>query len=862
MPKKNTTRRITKTMQAEFVRKLKSAANSRAVETEVIAPAYRDVVEAFFNGNWTFDHSTDGFFTDSGQVFASIRLLLEAKYDLDLRAAIGRSTIVAQCVYYMKRFEESGHDQPTVIFGADKDQMFVVYAPPLRKYLEKNYDWTLAPSSAASRNPDLMAALNEDRLLATFVYDIKDKSFDLNDVMMAVDKLSENDGEYDRIEITPQNVRAVFDSFLLMTNIHKTKMSNEDAVTLFITSLIGGFEAPQVDSSRRNTIYLTSGKALAIDTIAYKAFFSRYETVYNDQQVADLMSMYDVLLEEVARRFSGDFWTPTIWADKAHELLDHQLGADWREQFVVWDASCGTKNLTRDYTTFPNLYLSTLHQHELVTSTRYNQEAQGTFQYDFLNDDINIGLNALFGDEWKMPPALYRSLVEGKPLLFLMNPPYASAANSDETDKAGVASNLVRAAMAADGGYGAATGQLYTQFLYRIQKLKRDFKLPRVVVAVFTNDRFMTGGSYKKFTDRLQEDFGYVSGFFFNAAEFSDVKPNWGISFTMWDTEPGVTVKDEFKLDVVQVAESGIRSIGHRTVHNVSPEQSISTWLKQSEPHRPVRVAEGTYVRLAGPLEIHAAKSIRAHKVQGAIGYLHNNADSIEHSSKYVGMYSAPFGSGNGRPVTEYNFERACMVLAVRKSCIPAPEDMWITGHDDFTAPSIEPSPAFVADAVVYALFSRNGSYQSSMRDVSYQGKTLTVMNELFFMSSESIKKLATAAGDRKVLMDIKNFGSSERYAYTWLSGNSASLTPAAKGLKDAAVKILVNTFPDRAAADPALHLNAWDAGFAQIYRHAAKVHPDLVKEYSAAHERLRLQIADEAVSHGFIGSGTAYIAS
>lgn len=442
-----------------------------------------------------------------------------------------------------------------------------------------------------------------------------------------------------------------------------------------------------------------------------------------------------------------------------------------------------------------------------------------------------------------------------------MNPPYASAANTDETDKAGVASNLIHTAMAKDGGYGAATGQLYTQFLYRVQKIKRDFKLSRVVIAVFSNDRFMTGGSYKKFTDRLQEDFDYVSGFFFNAAEFSDVKPNWGISFSVWDTQTSDTVKDEFDLDVVQVKESGIRSIGQRTVYNVAPDQSISTWLKQAESHRAVRDADGTYIRLAGPLEVHTARSVRAHKVEGAIGYLHNNADSIEHSSKYVGMYSAPFGSGNGRPVTEHNFERACMVLAVRKSCIPAAEDMWITGHDDFTAPSVDPSRAFVADAVVYSLFSRNGSYQSSMRGVNYQGNILNLTNELFFLPSDFIKQLAESARNRSILVDLKNHGTSERYAYKWLSRNSASLTPAAAGLRDVVVRMLVDTFTDRPHASQSLHLTAWDAGFAQILRHTLAFRPKLVEEYSVAHERLRLQIANEAVSYGFIGRKAANIA-
>lgn len=132
MPRVNRqTRNITRRKQQEYLRELRQAANSgRAVETEVIAPVYRRVISEYFGQNsWQFDENTDGYFVDDS-LFMSLRLLLEAKYDKDLRNINDRAAIVAQCIYYMKKFEHSGLEQPNVIFGADQDQMFAVYAPP------------------------------------------------------------------------------------------------------------------------------------------------------------------------------------------------------------------------------------------------------------------------------------------------------------------------------------------------------------------------------------------------------------------------------------------------------------------------------------------------------------------------------------------------------------------------------------------------------------------------------------------------------------------------------------------------------------------------------------------------------------
>ena len=88
---------------------------------------------------------------------------------------------------------------------------------------------------------------------------------------------------------------------------------------------------------------------------------------------------YDRLIEDKERRNKGQFYTPKIFADYAHKLISETLGDNWKDEYVVWDNCCGTKNLTRDYR-FKELYCSTLENVELEISSRYNPEAV-SFQF-------------------------------------------------------------------------------------------------------------------------------------------------------------------------------------------------------------------------------------------------------------------------------------------------------------------------------------------------------------------------------------------------------------------------------------------------------------------------------------------------
>ena len=109
------------------------------------------------------------------------------------------------------------------------------------------------------------------------------------------------------------------------------------------------------------------------------------------------------------QRRLGEFFTPTIWVDEAHKMISENLGADWKEKYVVWDPAWGTGNLTRDYK-FKELYCSTIEASNIHSANQmgYNPEAT-KFQFDFLNEEDSA-----------LPKPLQDAINSGKEILFLI----------------------------------------------------------------------------------------------------------------------------------------------------------------------------------------------------------------------------------------------------------------------------------------------------------------------------------------------------------------------------------------------------------------------------------------------------------
>ncbi|MDO5746276.1 MAG: Eco57I restriction-modification methylase domain-containing protein [Actinomycetaceae bacterium] len=510
---------------------------------------------------------------------------------------------------------------------------------------------------------------------------------------------------------------------------------------------------------------------------------------YRMPHAAELFTSHD------ARRFSGDFWTPPVWAQRAHAMLDDELGNNWRDNYAVWDPACGTKNLTAGHT-YRELYLSTILAEELRLSSHINRE-HPAFCFDFLNDSLHpdhpFPGHEPFGNYPQptnapaiqpyplsntthhtakpthapvppypgVPQQLLTSLSTQEPFLFLMNPPYGTATNNNPTSKTGIAHTRINRIMA-DKRLNKAAHQLYAQFLYRVLMIVRDYRLHNTVIALFSSDRFLCGGStWEAFMHDFLQDFSFMQGCYFNAAQFSDVSNRWGIALTIWKQQAG-TSPSEIILPLERTRHDNpaiIERFGQRVIRRGTQREFLSTWIRDPIKHRRDYLPATTYPRMSNAFKVNTSRSSRCRLLKGSLGYAHTNANDIEHSGKEVGLYSTAFGSAHGVCVLPENFDRVVVNFAVRKACYPT-RDLWICGHDNFYRPtqSVQQGNAwheFVNDCLIMSLCSASGSHQSALRDLIYMGCRYDVPNEWFYFSRAKLRSLAEQYEFWELLDDV-----------------------------------------------------------------------------------------------------------
>ena len=91
--------------------------------------------------------ATDGVIEWDSPTKTSVRVLLETKFGTDLTREQVRSNVLAQALYYCKRFDGRGEDIPNVILIGDQDHCFVIGYDAVKEFMSAEVDWSRRPSS-------------------------------------------------------------------------------------------------------------------------------------------------------------------------------------------------------------------------------------------------------------------------------------------------------------------------------------------------------------------------------------------------------------------------------------------------------------------------------------------------------------------------------------------------------------------------------------------------------------------------------------------------------------------------------------------------------------------------------------------
>lgn len=485
---------------------LKTAINEKDVENY-----YRPfLMKAFGDMTFTSPFNCDGYGESEKH---KLRLITEFKDELDLNVRVNQIKILCQTLYYIKKFELNGRILPNIIFVGDRHECFIVHTNDVFKYLGMDFDWSIAPSKAHT-NSDLFNLMIEDSSINPFI-------FTSDGTVYCVEKISEmNRGIVRLSPITPHNITEVFTHFVKKVMGNHRLTTNEIA-NLFVQILINPEENYLHPSKRRKTIVSRAFHEVNIKSReAFESFFSHFSNEYSPKQKENLTAVVDRLVQDVTRRNQGEFFTPTIWVNKAHEYITKTFGDDWKEKYVVWDPAWGTGNLTRDYK-FKELYVSTLNYSDIQTAEQmgYNPEAF-KFQFDFLNDEYEF-----------LPKNLKDAIEEGKKIIVLMNPPYGSVndfqniKNDGGKSKNNIEDTKTKIQMNNDK-MGLCVKNLYTQFIYRLNKIGN------INVCVFSPPLMFSGIDFKIFREKVLINYDFKGGFIMDSSQFADVK-SWGLTFTI-----------------------------------------------------------------------------------------------------------------------------------------------------------------------------------------------------------------------------------------------------------------------------------------------------------------------------------------
>ena len=277
-------------------------------------------------------------------------------------------------------------------------------------------------------------------------------------------------------------------------------------------------------------------------------------------------SVKDLGMSKQERELEGSFYTPLFWGRKAHELLNDIPNL---EDYVVWDASCGTGNLLIEFPKCKHVYLSTLHEEDVrLTKERFDKERPDlettVFQLDFLGfTDSPLIQNF----SRQLPESLQKVLQNNEKLIILMNPPYSTRGVSTPVAKR--LSSLKLKGYAAD---------LYSQFMWQVKNLVQVHHLIHAELIWMVPVSFLLNHRTFEVRKDYATDFEFHSGFMSPLADFqgsSDVGANY-LCTTRWSTNQKGS-KDLVDLPVYGVG--GEYSFTQK-LYLKTRRQKIEDWVK------------------------------------------------------------------------------------------------------------------------------------------------------------------------------------------------------------------------------------------------------------------------------------------
>jgi len=649
-----------------------------------------------------------------------------------------------QLLHYVQVALNKGETVPPFLAVIDTEKAAIMKTEDVLPFLaKKTVKWG---KSASQYTQEALAEISAH--IGTHFVSFKISTHE--DEFISTVKAAIKSGDIIRTQITPVNLKQVFDKWVEMIGREIKDVPEEDYALCFFADIMhDGTVSTHMNLPAEllhkdgSPVFSLNGKLYELGS---KEGYRQFWTIYHKPPKAEyrnyLLARRDSLIPIDERVFKGAFYTPLIVVDKAYDYLSKILGNNWQDEYFVWDMCCGVGNLEVKHSNPRNIFMSTLDQADVdVMKATKTCVAAEHFQYDYLNDDIKEDGNLDYSQTNKIPERLRIAINDGKKIIVLINPPYAeSASGTDSANKVGVATTRIGSTMS---HLGYAGRELFVQFLMRITK-----EIPNATIAIFSKLKYVNAPNFELFREHWRAK--YLGGFVVPSKVFDGLNGDFPIGFLVWDTSIKIPITEVS----CEVMSKKVLPIGEKTFYSINSEELIGNWIIRPKANKTEVIPLKNAVSPAANV-----KDLRGTKwSDGAIASMLINSSDLQHAN-LTALLSSGYSSPGAFFVTSENLWQAAIVFTVRRII----KKTWLNDRDQFLKPKENITDEFKADCLVWMLFN-NSNLTASANNLEWNEREWSIVNHFIPYTETEVNASGRFESDFMIrYMRDKNFSTESR---------------------------------------------------------------------------------------------------
>jgi hypothetical protein len=251
-----------------------------------------------------------------------------------------------QLLHYVQVALNAGEAVPPFLAVIDTEKAAIMKTADVIPFLEKKtIKWG---KSASQYTPEALEAVSA--FIGTYFVSFKLSTHE--DKFISTVKLAIKSGDIIRTQITPDNLKQVFDKWVAMIGFEMTGVKEEDYALLFFADIMNDGTVSTNKDLPAKLLLMDGAPAFMLAGNLYelgnKEGYRQFWAIYHRPPKAEyrnyLLERRDSLIPLDERSFKGAYYTPLAVVDKAYDKLSETLGKNWQKDYIVWDMCCGVGN--------------------------------------------------------------------------------------------------------------------------------------------------------------------------------------------------------------------------------------------------------------------------------------------------------------------------------------------------------------------------------------------------------------------------------------------------------------------------------------------------------------------------------------